>query len=137
MKRVLLLVASVAVSAIWLAQAEEAAPAAAAAQPVRVEAPAKPACCTGHVLAIKDGQALCCSCGTACTCTLSEDGKTCSCGKAVTCCDLAGTFCCEKCCQVSATACKCPMCGAEMKACAAKSAASPAKAAEEAKPQAE
>jgi hypothetical protein len=55
-----------------------------------------------HVLAVKDGAALCCACGADCKCTLKEgDATKCSCDKEVVKLDLKGKYVCTD------AACKC------------------------------
>ena len=67
-----------------------------------------------HVLAIKDGQALCCACGANCDkCKLNDDGTKCTCGKDVVKVSLKGKFVCEKCLTIADKAGKCG-CGADL-----------------------
>lgn len=121
MKRFCLTVAAIALCGMWAAQAEDApmaAPAAAAQVKADTALP-------GHCLAIKDGKAMCCTCGADCKCTMGDDKKMCTCGKPITTVDVAGKYVCEMCCQVSDKAGKCPKCGAEMKMVPAKPAEMP------------
>ena len=70
-----------------------------------------------HLLAVKGGEAMLCSCGADCTCAAKDmkDGK-CSCGKDVVKMSVKGMYVCPKHCPViSEKAGKCGVCGAELK----------------------
>ena len=86
----------------------QAAPAEAA--PV---APAEKPAESVNILAIKNGQAICCACKAGCKCTLDEVGGMCSCGQELSKKDLTGKFVCEKCKVVAEKAGKCA-CGADL-----------------------
>lgn len=76
------------------------------------------------VLAVKDGNALCCSCAPGCKCALKEgDAAKCSCDKDVSKVSLKGMFVCEKCNVISDKEGKCSGCGGDLKAVAAAPAA--------------
>jgi len=69
------------------------------------------------VLAVKDGNAICCDCAADCKCTLKEgDATKCACGKDVKKVSLKGLSACEKCNVVSDKEGKCEGCGGDLKA---------------------
>jgi hypothetical protein len=74
-----------------------------------------------HILAVKDGKAMLCTCGADCKCTLKGDDMTkCGCGKPIASVSLKGKYMCAcgadcpKCHTISDKAGKCE-CGMDMK----------------------